>query len=208
MVTRHGIKVAKEFESGMYFSCEMCGTCCRGLKEGEVFLYRDDIVRLANHLGLKGTKGLREFSRKYLKLIRDSFFWRAPGAKRGKRYKFDTLGFKFTGDDEHCHFLVDNTCTVHEARPFQCRAFPIGWKQLISSPSRVKDYSKRCPALQKSLERREGTLYSREELLQWAKKEYEMEKEYFLELKKHNFEIVKVYPFLPEEMVENAKKLP
>lgn len=205
-MTTPGIKVAKEFEHGMYFSCEMCGTCCRGLKEGEVFLYRDDIVRLANHLGLKGTKGLREFSSKYLKVIEDSFFWRAQGEKRRKRYKFDTLGFKFTGEDEHCHFLIDNLCSVHEARPFQCRSFPIGWKQLISSPSRVKDYSKRCPALRNSLKKRVSTLYSRDELLRWGQKEYEIEKAYFLEIKRHNFDILKVYPFLPAEMIKKADK--
>jgi len=180
----------------------MCGSCCRGQKEGEVFLYKDDIVRLAKHIGLKGNEGLQEFAKEYLKVIKDSFFWREQGAKRGKTYKFKTLAFKFTGTDEHCHFLKDNKCTVHNARPFQCRAYPIGWNLLISSPANFTDYSKKCPALQKSLENK-GTLHSKDELLKWMKKEYEMEKKYFLEMKKNDFSIIDVYPFLPEDMLEN-----
>ena len=175
----------------------MCGDCCRGFKEGEVYLYKDDIVRLANFLGLKGTKGLREFSKKYLKVINDSFYWKEPGAERGKTYKFKTLGFRFTDDDEHCHFLINNRCIVHEGRPFQCRCFPF-WQMMVSSQKNFVDYSKKCPGLQKL----KGRFYSKREILDWAKAEYEMEKKYFLEMKKNNFDIFKVYPFLPEDMVD------
>jgi len=34
----------------------------------------------------------------------------------------------------------------------------------------------------------------------FLKKEYEMEKKYFLEMKKHDFNILKVYPFLPKDI--------
>ena len=181
----------------------MCGDCCRGFKEGEVYLYKEDIIRLANHLRLTGEKGLRSFTNQYLKVIEDSFFWKNPEETRGKTYKFYTLGFKFTGDDEHCHFLIGNRCSVHEARPFQCRCFPF-WKMMVTNKKNLVRYSKKCPGL-RSLK---GRFYTRGEILEWAKKEYKIEKKYFLEMKKHNFNIVKVYPFLPEEMVENAKKQP
>lgn len=200
MITAHKIKLAKEFEQGMYFSCHMCGECCRGLREGEVYLYKNDIIRLAHHLRLKGTRGLKKFSLKYLKIVKSTFYWRAPGAKKEKKYELDELGFRFTGDDEHCHFLIDNKCSVHEARPFQCRAFPIGWNMLISNVSQVRDYSKKCPALRDSLENKGDTFYSKDELLQWSQEEYEIEKAYFLEMKEHNFNIFKVYPFLPKNI--------
>ncbi len=200
-MTSTEIKLSKALENGIKFSCEMCGSCCRGFKEGEVYLYQDDIERLAKHLKIKGTVGLRKFARKYLKVVNDSFFWKKPGAERGKTYRFKSLGFKFAGDDEHCHFLVDNKCMVHNARPFQCRAFPIGWNMLINSVKNFKDYSKKCPALQNSLENK-GKFYSREEIIKWANKEYEMEKQYFLEMKKHDFNILKVYPFLSKDMLD------
>ena len=177
----------------------MCGSCCRGFKEGEVYLYEDDIKRLAEHLKIKGTSDLKKFAKKYLKIVNDSFFWKEPGAERGKTYKFKSLGFRFTGEDEHCHFIKDNNCTVHEARPFQCRAFPIGWNMLINSVKNFKNYSKKCPALQNSLENK-GKFYSRDEIIKWANEEYEMEKNYFLLMKKHDFNIFKVYKFLPKDI--------
>lgn len=200
-MTSKGIKVSKFLEKGIEFSCQMCGDCCRGLKEGEVYLFKDDIRRLAHHLNLKGEKGYREFVKRYLKVIEDSFFWKAENQTRGKNYKFKTLAFRFTGNDEHCHFLIDNICTVHDARPFQCRCFPF-WKMMVTNKKNLINYSKKC----KGLQILKGRYYSKEEILQWARKEYKIEKEYFLEMKQHNFDILKVYPFLTKETIEELEQ--
>ena len=203
-MTTGEIKLSKILENGKEFSCKMCGTCCRGLHEGEVYLYRDDIVRLAKHLKLKGKLGLITFARKYVKIIGEIFYWKEPGAKRGRNYKFKTLSFKFTGDDDHCYFLDNNNvCTVHKARPFQCRCFP-WWRMMVNSSSGWKNlivYSKKCPGLRDSLRdslSNKGKFYSRDEILKWAKREYEIEKKFFLEMKKNNFDIYRVYEFLPK----------
>ncbi|MBD3343228.1 MAG: hypothetical protein GF353_29295 [Candidatus Lokiarchaeota archaeon] len=200
-MTSSEIKICKPFQEGIYFSCEMCGGCCKGFDEGEVFLYSDDLARLIKYLNVKQRKyNLKKFAREYLKLVDTSFYWKEPGAKRGKNYNFQALGFKFIGKDEHCEFLdQNNTCTVHEARPFQCKAFPIGWNMLIASFSKFKNYSRKCPALRKSLKGK-GQYFSKEKILAWAKKEYEMEKEFFLKMKNHDFDIFKVYPFLPKDI--------
>ena len=47
----------------------MCGNCCRGFNDGEVYLYKDDILRLAKFLNITGMKGLRNFAKKYVKVI-------------------------------------------------------------------------------------------------------------------------------------------
>lgn len=178
----------------------MCGACCRGFDEGEVYLYEEDITRLTNFLNLKSKISLRKFARDYLKLVDNKFYWKEPGAKKGHNYKFKTLGFKFIGDDEHCEFLTDkNECSVHHVRPFQCIAFPVGWNMLINSFHNFKDYSKKCPALRKSLIN-EGKFYSHEEILKLSIQEYEMEKQFFLKMKKNNFNIFKVYKFLPKDI--------
>ena len=178
----------------------MCGGCCRGFKEGEVYLYMDDIVTLAEHLGLKGKTGLEKFAENYVKIIPDSFFWREPGEPKRRIYKFKTLGFKFTENDEHCHFLENNLCTVHEARPFQCRCFP-WWQMMVTSKGKItlEDYAKKCDGLRLM----KGKFYPPEEILKWAKLEYEIEKAYFLEMKKNSFDISKVYNFLPDEMLKD-----
>jgi len=184
------IKISKALENGIKFSCQMCGDCCRGLHEGEVYLYQDDIQLLADHLNMKGKKGLNDFAKKYLKVINDSFFWREVGAKKGRTYRFKTLGFDFMGGDEHCHFLIKNKCSVHKARPFQCRSFPF-WQMMVSNSKNLQDYKKKCKGLQEL----NGKYYAKEEILSWARKEYEIEKKYFLQMKNQDFDILKVYPF-------------
>ncbi len=185
------------FEHGVNFSCQMCGDCCRGFDEGEVFLYRNDIYRLAKFLNLTGNNGLRKFAKRYLKVIENTFFWKEDNAERGKTFRFNTLAFSFTGEDEHCHFLVNSRCTVHQARPFQCRCFPF-WKMMVSSRKNVINYSKKC----KGLRLLQGHYYSRREILSWANEEYRIEKEYFIEMRKNDFNILKVYPFLTEDMID------
>ncbi len=196
------IKLAKRLENGIEFSCQMCGGCCRGFEEGEVYLYMEDIVKLAKHIGLEGKKGLRKFAGKYVKIIPDSFFWREPGEAKGRTYKYKTLGFQFTGTDDHCHFLDVNACSVHEARPYQCRCFP-WWVMMVTNKGKLnlEDYAKKCEGLRLM----KGTFYSPEEILKWATEEYEIEKIYIFEMKKHNFDISKMYPFLPKEMIEKEK---
>ncbi|TFG11670.1 MAG: YkgJ family cysteine cluster protein [Promethearchaeota archaeon] len=193
-MTTKEIKLSKTLENGIGFSCKMCGDCCRGFDEGEVYLYLDDVIKLADFLNFKGKSGLKKFAKKYLKIVDHTFYYKDPDSQMGKNYKIKALGFKFEGEDEHCHFLVGNKCTVHEARPFQCRCFPF-WQMMVESRKNFVDYSKKCPGLKNSLEN-EGKYYSREEVINWAQKEYEMEEKYFLELKNNDFNINKVYDFL------------
>ncbi|MFW9970034.1 MAG: YkgJ family cysteine cluster protein [Candidatus Odinarchaeota archaeon] len=191
------IAISSDLANGIEFSCQMCGKCCTGFNEGEVYLYKEDILRLAKYLNFRGKEGLTDFAEKYLKVVNDSFYWKEPKAERGKTYRFKTLGLKFTGDDEHCHFLIDNKCSVHVARPFQCRSFPF-WKMMVSSKKNFDDYTEKC----KGLQLLKGKFYTREEILKWARDEYEIERNYFLKMKRFNFDILKVYPFLSKKMLE------
>lgn len=197
-MTSTEIKLSKALENGIEFSCQMCGACCRGFNEGEVYLYQEDIERLIQSLNLTKKTELKKFAKTYLKVVDDSFLWKEPGAERGRTYRYKSLGFKFASDDEHCQFLTDNTCSIHEVRPFQCMCFPF-WQMLVSNRKNFINYSKKCPGL-KDLK---GRYYSKEEILEWANKEYEMEKQYFLEMKKHKFKILKVYPFLSKDMLQD-----
>lgn len=199
-MTTKEIKISKNLENGIEFSCQMCGKCCRGLDEGEVYLYKEDILKLAELLNMNSKNGLKTFAKKYVKLIDDIFYWKEPGAQKGKNYKFMTLAFNFTGNDEQCHFLKENICSVHEFRPFQCRSFPF-WQMMVSSRKNQENYKEKCKGLQIS----EGQFYSKEEILKWANDEYEIEKNYFLEMKKNHFNIMKIYPFLSKEMLKEKE---
>jgi Fe-S-cluster containining protein len=195
------IKIIKNLQNGLTFSCKMCGNCCRGHDEGEVYLYEDDIKRLASHLHYNGKIGLAKFCSNYLKVVDESFFWKAPGAQRGKTYRFKTLAFKFIGDDEHCQFLKDNKCSVHEYRPFQCQCFPF-WKMMVESQKNLVSYAKKCPGLKDSFDHK-GSFYDKDEILEWARKEQEIELNYFLKIKICKFDISRVYPFLSKELMQS-----
>ncbi len=198
-MTTKEIKISKSLENGVKFKCKLCGRCCRGSNEGEVFLYLEDIERLASELNLKGPSGLKKFAKKYLKIVNDSFYWKEPGDIKGKTYKYKSLSFKFIEEDEHCEFLgEDNKCTIYHAAPFQCKSFPF-WQMMVSSLKNIKEYSKKCPGL-KGLNNEDANFYSKEDIYNWAKQEQDLEKRYFLKMRENDFDIFKVYPFLPQDM--------
>ncbi|MGV9173848.1 MAG: YkgJ family cysteine cluster protein, partial [Promethearchaeia archaeon] len=184
-------KLSKKLEQGLHFSCQMCGKCCRGLKQGEVYLYRDDLETLAAHLGYTSEEGLKEFARKYISIATKSYYWKAPNRSRGKSRYINVLSFKLTGENEECQFLEDDKCGVYEARPFQCRSFPIGWKMLMTTRKNFLRYAKKCPGLKLS-RKNKGNFHSKKEIRDWMRQEEEMEENYFLELKKADFDIFRV----------------
>ena len=83
-MTSTEIKITKILENGIRFSCQMCGGCCRGFNEGEVYLYKDDIFRLADYLNISGMEELRNFTKKYVKVINDRFFGRIQKLNEAK----------------------------------------------------------------------------------------------------------------------------
>lgn len=193
------VKIAKTLENGVQFQCKYCGRCCKGFDEGEVYLYLEDIQRLATELDLKGERGLRKFAKKYLKITSNTFYWKEEGAERGKNYPVPTLGFKFIGEDQHCEFLdKDNKCIIYHASPYQCKSFPF-WQMMVSSPKNLNEYAKKCPGLRDN-ENDELKLFTKEEMYEFAKKEQEMELEYFLKMREVNFDIFKLFPWLPESL--------
>lgn len=84
--------------------CEMCGNCC---SHGTGFLAKEDIPRIAGFLKITE----KELKEEYLEKA-DMFnteAWRPRTIKKGKPYG-------------KCVFLgKKKECTIHEAKPFQCR---------------------------------------------------------------------------------------
>ena len=69
---------------------------------------------------------------------------------------------------------------------------------MVSSRKNFVSYSKKCPGLRAL----KGKFYPKKEILEWARFEYNLEESFFLEMKTHKFNILKVYPFLPKELVD------
>jgi len=93
---------------GVRFQCQRgCTECCR--QPGFVYLTEQDIVRAARFLGMTRDG----FERRYVYRTRNQRRLRTPQQGR-------------------CHFLRPDGCSIHPAKPTQCRIFPF-WPELVES---------------------------------------------------------------------------
>ena len=104
----------------MRFSCQRgCVKCCQ--QPGFVYLGEEDIVRLAAFLGMSTV----EFERRHV--------YRTKVTARLRMRK-------------GCPFLKADGCSVHPAKPTQCRTFPF-WPELIETPADWAEAGTWCPGI-------------------------------------------------------------
>lgn len=82
-----------------------------------------DLKRAARFLGLSP----RVFERRYIFRTRNRMRLRIPR-------------------DVHCHFLKDGGCSIHPAKPTQCRIFPF-WPELVDSRREWLKTARYCPGM-------------------------------------------------------------
>jgi len=106
----------------MRFECQPgCTRCCE--QQGFVYLTEDDIVRLAAYLKMAGG----EFERRYVYRTKNLRRLRVPRHAQ-------------------CEFLTSGGCSVHMAKPTQCRSFPY-WPELVESRQAWHRTSRWCPGI-------------------------------------------------------------
>jgi hypothetical protein len=112
------------YAEGLRFAClPACGRCCVQ-EDGRdyVYLTRDDVGRLAAHLGI-GRAGFRR-----------RFTFREEGR----------TALRFRG--RSCPFLDGTRCAVHPARPEQCGAFPF-WPESLRRREAWEALAGHCPGI-------------------------------------------------------------
>ncbi len=87
------------------FTCRRCNECCR--QPGYVYLADGEAERIAASLELE----LYDFTGRYTDLV---------DRRR--------LVLKKASGGEDCIFLTPDGCSVHAAKPKQCRDFPSAWR--------------------------------------------------------------------------------
>ena len=110
--------------AGLRFECQPgCTACCE--QKGFVNLTEADIPRAAQFLGMTPTA----FERKYVYRTKNRRRLRVPR-------------------DSQCSFLRDGGCSIHPAKPTQCRVFPF-WPELVESRQEWRKTARYCPGMGK-----------------------------------------------------------
>jgi uncharacterized protein len=105
-----------------HFACQPgCTKCCE--QEGYVYLTEDDLQRAAAYLGLSP----KAFESKYVYRTRHLIRLRVPRHAQ-------------------CPFLLAEGCSIHPAKPTQCRAYPF-WPELVTTPASWHRTAGFCPGI-------------------------------------------------------------
>ncbi len=112
-------------KSQIRFQCQGSGNCCTSRGEyGYVYLSDPDRERLSAHLG----KTVEDFT--------SQFCDHSEGYTHLKHPEKD------------CRFLVEQRCSVYEARPGQCRTWPF-WPENFRAKKWKREIASFCPGIGK-----------------------------------------------------------
>lgn len=106
------------------FTCQPgCTNCCD--QDGYVYLSESDIPRAAKFVGMSPAA----FEARYVYRTRHQRRFRKPR-------------------DRQCPFLQDHGCSIHPAKPTQCRTFPF-WPELVADREEWSRTGRYCPGIGK-----------------------------------------------------------
>jgi uncharacterized protein len=110
--------------SGLRFTCQPgCTKCCQ--VSGFIYLSEDDVRRAAAYVHME----VQEFEQKYV--------IRYP---KLRRFRKPLHG--------QCHFLTAEGCSIHPAKPTQCRLYPF-WPELVEDRQAWNEEAQKCPGIGK-----------------------------------------------------------
>ncbi|MCR5289231.1 MAG: YkgJ family cysteine cluster protein [Treponema sp.] len=127
----------KFYENGLHFSCNGCSKCCR-IDPGFVYLTKSDLDALSKKCELTP----EQFIKAYCRWVQDTTTTDILCLREKKNYD--------------CVFWKDG-CTVYDARPVQCRAYPF-WDYLLSCKQNWDAEASDCPGINN------GQLHSKQEI--------------------------------------------
>jgi Fe-S-cluster containining protein len=106
------------------FECQHgCTRCCD--QHGFVYLTEADLLRVAKFVGMTATA----FEKRYVYRTKYQMRFRKPR-------------------DRQCPFLDDYGCSIHPAKPTQCRTFPF-WPEIVESRESWLEIGRYCPGIGK-----------------------------------------------------------
>ena len=110
--------------NGLRFTCQPgCTNCCD--QSGFVYLNEDDLKRAARFVKMSA----KAFEKKYVYRTTNQLRFRKP-------------------PDKQCPFLENHGCSIHPAKPTQCRTFPF-WPDLVEHRAAWNRTAQYCPGIGK-----------------------------------------------------------
>jgi Fe-S-cluster containining protein len=104
------------------FECQAgCTNCCRA--KGFVYITESDLDRASKYLGVTRD----DFEQRYVFRTRHLLRLRKPR-------------------NSQCYFLRDYGCSIHAAKPTQCRLFPF-WPELVEDRDNWAEAASNCPGI-------------------------------------------------------------
>ena len=136
------------YEGGMDFTCTQCGNCCSG-PPGFVWITRDEIVRLAEHLEMTP----EDVVEKYCRMVGGQFSLRERRNAQGQydciflreipAEKLKADGTKGGAPIGEAINQSKRVCGIYSARPLQCRTWPF-WSGNLQSKTAWDAAAVRC----------------------------------------------------------------
>jgi Fe-S-cluster containining protein len=112
------------FMDAVRFTCQKgCTNCCN--QTGFVYLTEGDVQKAAGFVRMSA----RGFEKKYVYRTAHELRFRKPRRKQ-------------------CPFLVEDGCSIHPAKPTQCRTFPF-WPELLENRTTWNNVRSYCPGVGK-----------------------------------------------------------
>jgi uncharacterized protein len=106
------------------FTCQPgCINCCT--QKGFVYLTEENLRNAAEFVGMSA----KAFEKKYVYRTTNELRFRKPR-------------------DKQCPFLVETGCSIHPAKPTQCRTFPY-WPEFLENKTSWNQLKKFCPGIGK-----------------------------------------------------------
>ena len=104
------------YAAGLAFECTGCGGCCSGPEAGFVWVTKDEISSIAEHLGI----ARKDMMHKYVRKLHSRYSLVERSDNR------DCIFLKPKGDG-------GKGCSVYSVRPAQCRTWPF-WPGNLRNP--------------------------------------------------------------------------
>jgi len=164
--------------------------------EGYIFIYMVDVRNISE--GFQISK--KDFAKKYLSITKYEFtIWDENLENSDNTKIMETLVLNFEQKSD-CIFLFSEEgkkkCKIYQTRPVQCDLFPF-WSMIMTSEKNFRRTIQYCEGLQKNSNF--SCNFSPEEIKRFVYKERELERDYYNRMKELDFNIYRVYPFLPPD---------